>query len=123
MYDREYGWLYVICQERLLRLDVAGLINAGYGVAGNSMEPATASSSGVITPTPMPGGLIEILHDTMPGASKAQTTPQYPQNGWHGYDQRYDFGQALSLVDGVLYWTTRQVRTYTAVTLINCRVN
>ena len=105
VYDRDYGWLYVICQNRLLRLDVAGLINAGYGTAGSSKGCAAADGSGKITPTPSKDGLIQVLHDTTNWASDSQSFKQYPQRGWHGYEHHYNFGEALSLVDGVLYWT------------------
>ena len=110
VYDREYGWLYVICQQRLLRIDPAGLINAGYGVQGTNLSAAYADGNGVITPTPGEGELIEIVHDTMKSASSTQGTGQYPQSGWHGYTQAFVYGAGLSLVDGVLYFTTRQFK-------------
>jgi len=112
-YDNEYGWLYVICQQRLLRIDPAGLINAGYGVEGSNLTAATVDVYGGITPTPHEGGLIEVLHDTMYNASSDQGTGQVPQSGWHGYTEHFVYGAGLSLVDGVLYFTTRQYKATT----------
>lgn len=110
VFDRDYGWLYVICQQRLLRIDAAGLINAGYGVEGSGISSAYVDINGVITPTPGAGKLIEIIHDTMQSASSDQDIAQLPQAGWHGYELAFAYGSALSLVDGVLYWTTRQMK-------------
>ena len=110
VFDRKYGWLYVICQQRLLRIDAAGLINAGYGVEGSGISSASVDRTGIITPTPGAGQLIEIIHDTMQSASSDQDIGQLPQTGWHGYELGFAYGSALSLVDGVLFWTTRQMK-------------